>query len=219
MTSPPASTAPHRPVFDYRTLRLLTGLIALSLPFVVSLVSTDELVSISASYYTEARDLFVGMLFVVSAFMVAYNGHSARQSRLSKVAGVAGFLMALLPTACDGCEKNAAAILHYVAAAVVFSILAYFCLGPFRRDTQGRGGKKALRAKIYWLCGWAMILCMVGEVAAELLILAGVKPGFNVTYWAEAIALVAFGVAWIVSGKHFGLFADPDESPLKTPWL
>lgn len=70
---------PSGAVFDYRTLRLLTGLIALCLPFLVSLRASPELSSISASYYTEARDLFVGMIFVVAAFMWAYQGHSKRQ--------------------------------------------------------------------------------------------------------------------------------------------
>ena len=47
------------------------GLIAFALPFVVAALATDaanRLTSISASYHTNARDAFVGMLFVVSAF-------------------------------------------------------------------------------------------------------------------------------------------------------
>ena len=58
-------------VFDYRALRLLMGLIAFTLPFVVILFSSvDDLSSISASYHTKARNVFVGLLFVVSAFFL-----------------------------------------------------------------------------------------------------------------------------------------------------
>ncbi len=46
-------------VFDYRALRLIMGLIAFSLPFVVTLISATSLSSISASYHTDGRDIFV----------------------------------------------------------------------------------------------------------------------------------------------------------------
>ena len=65
----------HNPVFDYRALRLFVGIIAFALPFVVIVLSPVPLSSISASYFTEARDAFVGMLFFVWAFLCAYNGH------------------------------------------------------------------------------------------------------------------------------------------------
>lgn len=68
-------------VFDYRALRLLMGLVALSLPFLVRFIATNPLTSISASYHSEARDVFVGMLCIVAAFLWAYNGHSALEGR------------------------------------------------------------------------------------------------------------------------------------------
>ena len=71
-------------VFDYRALRLLMGLIALALPFIVTLVSSTQLSSISASYFTEARDAFVGMLFIVGAFLWAYNGHTLHRPGRAK---------------------------------------------------------------------------------------------------------------------------------------
>ena len=106
-------------VFDYRALRLLVGLIAFLLPIVVSIISTSSLASISASYHTEARDVFVGMLFVVSAFLWAYNGHTTWQSRTSKIASVAAILVAILPTTCDTCKTDIVAIIHYGAAALL----------------------------------------------------------------------------------------------------
>jgi hypothetical protein len=35
---------------------------------------------------------------------------------------------------------------------------------------------------------------------------------WRVTYYAEAIALWAFGVAWMVAGKYFSLVVDEDEA-------
>lgn len=65
-------------VFDYHTIRLLIGLIALSFPWLVSIRASKITPSISWSYYTNARDLFVGLLFVIGAFLISYKGHKPR---------------------------------------------------------------------------------------------------------------------------------------------
>ena len=200
-------------VFDYRALRLLMGLIAFALPFVVWLLSARPLSSISASYHTEARDMFVGMLFVVSAFLWAYNGHSPNEARLSKVASVAAILVAIFPTSCDLCETGGmASSVHYLAAGTLFAVLAYFCFAPFRRNTKGQKGKKGRRSKIYFVCGWIMVGCILSVFVANFTLSDETIQALRLTFWAEAIALVAFGVAWIVAGKYFGLLVDDDEA-------
>ena len=199
-------------VFDYRALRLLMGLIALALPFVVSMLSSRTLSSISASYHTEARDAFVGMLFIVSSFLWAYNGHSAIEAWASKVASLAALFVAIFPTACEFCETNIISKIHYSAAAVLFIILAYFCFIPFRKNTKDKKGKKGLRSKIYFVCGSVMIGCMLGMVVAKLALSDKTMKIFRITYWAEAIALVAFGFAWIVAGKYFRFLVDEKEA-------
>ena len=200
-------------VFDYRALRLLMGLIALALPFVVLLLSARPLSSISASYYTDARDAFVGMLFVVSAFLWAYNGHSSKEARLSKVASLAAIFVAIFPTSCDLYETGGiASSIHYGAAATLFAVLAYFCFVPFRRNTKGQKGKKGRRSKIYFVCGWIMVGCILSVFVANFTLSDETIQALRLTFWAEAIALVAFGVAWIVAGKYFGLLVDDDEA-------
>src|SRR5215208_5760964 len=62
-------------VFDYKALRLMVGAIAFLLPWVVIVVTYQATSSISASYHTKVRDIFVGSLFVIGALLVAYNGH------------------------------------------------------------------------------------------------------------------------------------------------
>jgi hypothetical protein len=200
------------PVFDYRALRLLMGIIAFALPIVVSVVSTTVLASISASYHTESRDYFVGMLFVVAAFLWAYNGHTPAESAWSKIAAVAAVVVALFPTACDGCPTTAVSVTHYAAAAALFSILAYFCFVFFRLRTKGIPGKKGRRSKIYFVCGLIMVACMLVALVANFVLMPETLKALRVTYWAEAIALGAFGVAWIVAGKYIPLFVDRDEA-------
>ncbi len=202
---------PKNPVFDYRALRLLVGCIALALPFVVNILTPDQLASISASYHTEARDAFVGMLFIVGSFLWAYNGHTSVEASASKFAALMAILVALFPTSCDSCSTSAVSLVHVSAATALFSTLAYYCLGPFRKNIKGNKGKKGLRSKIYLCCGVTMILSMLAIGLSHLEMFEQLAADLSVTFWAEAIALGAFGVAWIVAGK-LSLFADEDEA-------
>jgi len=61
-------------VFNYLILRLIVGMIAFVLPPGVVIITAQITSSISASYHTLARDVFVGSLFVIGALLWAYNG-------------------------------------------------------------------------------------------------------------------------------------------------
>ena len=53
-----------------------------------------------------------------------------------------------------------------------------------------------------------MIACMVGIAAANLILPSESVADWRIVYWGEAIALIAFGVAWFVSGKALSIVAD-----------
>jgi hypothetical protein len=206
------TTATRGKVFDYRALRLLMGLIAFSLPIAVTVAAMTFPSSISASYHTNARDVFVGMLFIVSAFLWAYNGHTTPQMIASKFAALAAMMVALFPTACDTCETTAISIIHYVAAAALFSILAFFCIGPFRTKTKKQHGKKKRRSVIYLTCGIIMIACILAMAITSFALSAETMQRLKLTYIMEAIALFSFGVAWIVAGKYLRVLVDEPEA-------
>lgn len=148
-------------VFNYLTLRTIIGVIALSLPFVVwglaNIVYPNVGIptSISITYHLGARDIFVGSLFIVSAFLCSYNGFYSSdypdtqriQSALSKCAGISAAIVALFPTDCDEewisdvigktadvCSSKPhldflpVGLIHTAAAVILFIILAIFCL-------------------------------------------------------------------------------------------
>ena len=216
-------------VFDYRVLRLLMGVIALSFPFIVSNLAPGKLDSISAAYYTESRDLFVGMLFIVGSFLWAYNGHSykdipIKEATASRVASVAAIMVALFPTSrpmtCDQCLSivvpvvpftKLTPVIHYSAALILFSMLTYFCLLIFRRKTKKQAGKRGLRGKIYFVCGYGMVACMLvlGLEAANLM--PDFTQDWRLFFFAEALTLILFGVAWITSGKLIPMLVDKDD--------
>jgi len=84
-------SSPKKKEIDERTIKLLVGLIALSLATLTNWFAKDPLTSISTSYYEGgwSQSIFVGFLFAISAFLLAYNGESKREMVLSKVAAVA----------------------------------------------------------------------------------------------------------------------------------
>ncbi len=154
-------------IFDYRTLRLLVGIVAFALPIVVwaaARIACVRIDSISASYWVDdARDLFVGALFIIATLMTAYNGHdpSGDKSKnngsgaahplmkwisekwASKVAALMAIGVALFPTTRPGGATNTDTILHYISAFVLFTIITYFCLVSFRK----RALEKAVEAQ------------------------------------------------------------------------
>jgi quinol-cytochrome oxidoreductase complex cytochrome b subunit len=188
------------------------GANALTLPFVVSFVSSKPLSSISVSYYSEARNGIVGMLFVVGSFLLAYNGYSVPESVASKIASCAAILIALCPTNCDMCPVSAVSVVHYCSSTTLFSILAYFCLGPFSKKANERHTRKAGRRRIvYLVCGVIMIGCILTVAVSGAVLPAAEVRALRITYWAEAVALVAFGISWMTASKAFAVFADKDE--------
>jgi hypothetical protein len=212
-------------VFDYRALRLILGCIAFTLPIIVSIRADGTILqSISASYHSDgSRDFFVGMLFIVGAFLWAYRGWTDNQARVSMIAAVAAILLAIFPTTCDGCTANFNSAVHYLSAATLFGILTYFCFVYFRADIKKIKGevhtlggkpqttKERTRSGIYLACGYTMTICIVLMLIFLIPALSELKSTLRVIYWAEAIALGAFGVAWITAGK-ISLLCDADEA-------
>lgn len=197
-------------VFDYRALRLLMGLVAFSLPFATNLMSDIELTSISASIHTKAHDVFICLLCVISTLLLAYNGHSTREKLASKVASLATLVVVIFPTSRADTAMTTSGVIHYAGAVVVFGILIYFCLGPFRDSAlEDKGVKGKRRAAIYLVCGWIMILSMLLAVLSQ--VMPSERQASRIVYWTETVSLLTFGFAWIVAGKVIPPLTEEDE--------
>lgn len=64
---------------DHRVIKLVVGVIAVSLALFMQIASREPLRSISESYHYRARDLFVGLLFAVAAMFIS---HGALEGRM-----------------------------------------------------------------------------------------------------------------------------------------
>ena len=211
-------SAPARPEIDHRTIKLIIGVVALSLAGLTSLFARTRLASISASYYEGgwSQSIFIGFLFAIAAFMLAYNGRAKSEMVSSKIASAAGLGVALFPCRCDT-HIELVPYVHEASASVMFLILAYFCFGFYQRARSKGHPQAQARAAIYALCGIAILLSML------VLAIDGLSRGTlsaavpRLTFYGEATALIAFGISWLVASRVLPVVTRQDErfSPLR----
>jgi hypothetical protein len=202
-------SAQKAPTFSSESIRLMVGLIPFLLPILVSIISFTRLSSISASYYTRARDVFVGLLFVLGAFLLVYKGHTQTENWIANLGGLAAIIAALFPMACDQCTRGITFYIHAFAGNVLFGVTAYFCLGPFRKSAKGKNWIKAQRrVKIYSVCGYGIIACLVILLALGLVMTTKQKEIWTPVYWGEFVMLWLFSAAWNVAAKWIPCFTE-----------
>ena len=191
---------------DHRVIKLIVGLIAVSLAFFMQLASGDLLHSISESYHYRARDWFVGLLFAVAVLFLSFKGENRFERRLTILAGACAILVAVAPCEC-GRPTSVIAIFHFPAAAGVFAIMGYFCW-RFRRTALSKIRKypeAKMRVKVYSICLLGMLVC--GLMAIVYAVAHFVAPKAldlafpNYVFWLEAIGLVSFGTSWLAASR------------------
>ncbi len=203
---------PQREEIDHRTIKLLIGLIALTLATLTSYFAGGTITSISAAYYEGgwAQSILVGFLFAIAAFLLAYNGLSTREMVLSKVAAVAALGVALFPCKC-GNREQIIPYVHAVSATTMFLVLAYFCYVFYRRAQQKGYPQATARACIYAACGITIVIAVV-VVAFDALsggMLSAQVP--RLAFYGERAALMAFGVSWLTASRVLPMLTREDE--------
>ena len=211
---------PTRVEIDHHTIKLIIGVIAISLATLTSIFSSSPLESISASYHEEgwSSNIFVGFLFAISAFLLAYHGRSVFEMVISKIAAVSALGVAMFPCSCGGHQEIIPHV-HYISATIMFLILVAFCYSFFRR-AQSKGHIQAVfRAYIYAICG-ITILISIAVIGLDFILDESISLRISrLTFYCEAVALVAFGIAWLTASRILPLITRKDErlsiSPFK----
>jgi hypothetical protein len=195
----------------------MIGLVAALLPFLVIAWGCAGLTSISVSYHSTARDIFVANLAAVGALMLPYQGERGDdwvEFLAAKLGGVACILVALVPTRCPGPKDPTFACLipaacraavepvHLAAAVIVFSCLFVLC-SRFRKRALAKNRTEPTKARRWRARMYAM--CMGGIVVGALIVVAQ-KLGIDVLggatlFWAEALMLAAFSIAWLTASQ------------------
>ncbi|MEO6695717.1 MAG: hypothetical protein ABIY50_12770, partial [Ignavibacteria bacterium] len=155
-------------IISYLTLRRLLGFLGLLLPFILMLgvffFGKCFIVeaTVSQYYYTVMGDVFVGLLFTISFFLITYKGYDKIDNIVTNIAGVFAICIALFPSTI---EKNAGCpisglegsdfknTLHLISAGLFFMTTAFVSIFLFRKSNGPKSPQKVIRNKIYFVCG------------------------------------------------------------------
>jgi len=223
-------------IISYNALRRAVGYIGVLLPIALilgALLLTDcwEIQgSISKYYHTVMQNLFVGALCAVALFLWAYRGYKkeADDKKIDIGDDMAGNLAALFALGVAFCPtyigpedltlcinkvylRDIVGVVHLVSALLFFLTLAYFSIVLF---TKGRNQKRKL---LYYICGSIILLC-ISAIVIYILFLKKSFPQierFKPIFCLETIALVAFGISWLVKGKMSEIVSDAVKSIMK----
>jgi hypothetical protein len=212
-------SAPAPLIMSYLLLRVLIGVIAVLLPFVLVLVNWvighGFQPSMSGYYYTAMRDTFVGSLCAIGVFLVSYDGYDLPDRLITDVAGLFTICIAFFPTT-PGNQPTARQVLigdlHLTFACAAFVLLSVMAFRFAKREPTPPG-----------LTGWQRVKYALGFTgpgdgpappwerlvyrASGAVILAciiAIYPLSTVRYSLlvlEAIMLVSFGLSWFVKGR------------------
>ena len=107
--------------------------------------------------------------------------------------------------------------LHLGSASLLFIFLAWYSFYVFASDHQEvkyRTAKgeltevKILRNKVYRWCSYAIVIAILAIAILPKLVGDVWWDSYHLTFWFEALALVAFGTAWMVHGRAFKALKD-----------
>lgn len=222
-------------VLSFLAVRRMLGLLGLFLPLslLATAILTDEPMrpSISEFYHGQGREFFVGTLCAIGVFLWSYvgyppahQGEAPTDKQVSRIAAVAVICVALFPTGdnlappgqvMQDCSvfqclvgENISRRLHYLSAGIFFSSLAVFCLVLFRRDGgQGQDAEKAARNRIYALCGWTIVACVLALGVYGVVYVMQDSVGKTqldhsyLVFILESIGIFAFAISWLTKGK------------------
>ena len=154
--------------------------------------------SISHYYHTGMGNVFVGALCAVALFMFFYSGYDKWDDWAGNVAAIFAIGVAWFPTTEVG-SSDLTGKIHLAFATLFFLTLAIFSLLLFTRKGSNPTQQKLTRNRIYVICGLIMIACLVA-IPIYLNFIQNDYHGSGFVFWAETIALVAFGVSWLTKG-------------------
>jgi hypothetical protein len=201
-----ANAIDGRILVSYLTLRRVVGVLGVLLPVLVAVgcflvgSCTELLDSISDYYGSMMRDIFVGVLFAIAWFLFSYRGYEAKDNTAGDLACVFALGVALFPT-----TSNSGAIraIHFLSAAALFLVLAYFSLCLFTKTAKDTPPtrEKRIRNRIYRVSGVIMLACILGVGVYYVLLRNSALSSLKPVFWLETAALWAFGLSWFVKGE------------------
>jgi len=210
-------------LISYLALRKAVGIIGIAPPVVLVLGNwrlfhanaIED--SISYYYHTSMRGVLVGSLWAIGIFLMSYRGYQKRD----EIAGRFACIFALFPTAqtpgtCDivhffrldhgGCDAaHVISFVHATCASLLLLTLAYFSLFLFTETHPGRKQdmtkRKRERNIVYYVSGWIIVASIIGILVLHIGMHINCWGPIPVLFAFESVAVVTFGVSWLVKGE------------------
>jgi hypothetical protein len=196
----------------YRYLQITVGIIAVLLPIVTVggawIADGEDLHgTISAYYYSRMGAYFVGSMCVLGVIFRSYRRKPRPEYKIdntwTNIAGLLAVVVALIPTSSDAHPNGwswTARTVHVSSAAALLLILAYlsYCRFTLPPETAQTPPEQRGQNRIYRWCGGIMLIALGAFVLATVL---HAEPWITLSF--ESIAVIAFGVSWIVKSERF----------------
>ena len=191
--------------------RRAIGILGALLPFLCLIIGSirnndysEWYKTMSATYYTNASDIFVGVLFATGIFLICYEGYDWRDKIVNRICGISALGIAIFPNGATDllfvgtfqmCVKSSL-ILHCIFAGIFFATLAINILWLFTKSNSKQTKNKRIRNIIYNVCGYGIFffLLMLGVYV--------IYPFWeHLGYFSETMMLLLFATAWLIKGE------------------
>lgn len=199
---------------SYKNLRRFIGGMAFALPILCvigGLLFSDVGIKehISSYYYSNMRDLVVGILVAIGIFLITYKGYSIEDNVVTTISGICSIGIAFFP--CSTIEiikvgifqigSNISVILHCIFAIVFFMLLAYNSYFLFTKTGTDLSDNKKIRNTIYRTCGVLILVASLLQGVCTFLNKYSFVKDYSLMLIFEIVILFSFGVSWFVKGE------------------
>lgn len=197
----------------YLTLRFGIAVIAILFPALLyvggKLYAGLPLQDSMSAYYHAAvdghsmRNWFVGILFAVGAFLYLYKGYSNKENIALNFAGAFAVGIAIFPMEWNCGDHCAKVSPHGVSAVLFFISIAFVCLrcaSDTLKFIDSETTRNRFRA-LYRSLGVALVLSPIGA----FLITAVFQLQGSLTFFVEALGILAFSAYWIAKSREIRL--------------
>lgn len=217
-------TIPTKRIINHKVMRRVIGVIAILMPLAAWLFSGEfKLSSVSISYWTDSRDIFVGSLVAVGFFLAAYNGTGNgidAEWWLSKLACVFALCIALFPTNGFSDEDAPAQWTLFISESIglspniihrTTSILLFICLFLLMMyfSRRAKSKDKPRRSKLYLFFGLCMLFGM-----PSVYFIGDAFEWYDTIFWVEWLGLWLFGFGWLTAGIYHDKDSSADEDAI-----
>ena len=187
--------------------------------------------SISQYYHTPLRDLFVGSLFGIGAFLYLYKGFSREENIALNISGIALLGVALFPISINqenleyrqphadsmesslswiGLSAQASETIHIMSALLFFFSIAYVCI-RCAGDTLHLIDDPQRRSELKLRYTQLGVLMIVVPSLAAVLDLFDVGDQYHVVFMVEWGAILVFSSYWWTKSREFKGLLDVPE--------